>query len=99
MARNTFKREMTVDEIESSLLNALAILTNKGLAEALGNDESTISRWKERGYFREVARVLYALNKKVVDQDEVTAKVPHLEMMFDYVEIGLEATRSEVLGK
>ncbi|EAZ8340173.1 transcriptional regulator, partial [Salmonella enterica subsp. enterica serovar Gaminara] len=49
MARNSELPKLKPVEMESLILNRLASVGQKPVADAIGIDESTISRWKGKG--------------------------------------------------
>lgn len=55
--------------IESNLLRALDRVGNQAVADAIGKDESLISKWKAEGRFTQTAQVIAALGLKVVSAD------------------------------
>ena len=52
--------------IEANLLRAVAKVGNQAIADAIGRDESLVSRWKSEGKFAQTAQVIAVLGLKVV---------------------------------
>lgn len=67
-------------KIESLLLQALANVGQKQVAEACGISESTVSRWKD-GDLARTAASLVAMGLKVVPEDAETIRAEDLQAL------------------
>lgn len=98
MARNKTAKEMTALEIESEILKALNVANSEDVAEVVGVDVSTISKWKTGQRITKISKLLFALGYKIVPQDHVYVDVEHLETVFDLAGKGLLAEKERILG-
>lgn len=77
---------------ETLIANRLARAGQRNVAISAGVNESTVSRWKDNGYFRQVSRVIDALGLKVVPGDAVTVEPDYLSSLQVLADIGLKVT-------
>lgn len=80
-------------EIETLLLNRLAVVGQKALAEYRQVSESAVSRWKSDGYFRDIANVLAFLGVQAASTDAVMVSRDYLLSVETLADIGLQAQR------
>ncbi|WP_127958039.1 CII family transcriptional regulator [Serratia microhaemolytica] len=81
-------------EIESVLLNRLALLGQKAYAEFLGISESTASRRKAEGHFAALAKELACLGIQAAPPEAVLVSRDYLKSVETLADIGLRAERS-----
>lgn len=81
-------------EIEGLLLNRLASVGQKALAEHRKVSESAVSRWKSDGYFRDIAEVLAFLGIQAAPPEAVLVSRDYLASVETLADIGLKAERS-----
>lgn len=80
-------------EIETILLNRLAIVGQRSLAEYKKISEATVSRWKSDGYFKDIADFLAFFNLQIAPPDAVIVSKDYLSSVEVLVDIGLKAER------
>lgn len=88
-------------EMESLILNRLALVGQRPVAEASGLDESTISRWKGKGcHIEQFCRFLNALGIQLAPPEAVLVRRDYLFAMETLAEMGMKAerVRPEPLG-
>ncbi|EMB4325616.1 transcriptional regulator [Pluralibacter gergoviae] len=80
--------------MESLILNQLASVGQKPVADAVGIDESTISRWKGKGgHIEQFCRFLSAIGIQLAPPDAVLVRRDYLFAMETLAEIGMKAER------
>ena len=102
MARNKTAKEMTALEIESVILRQIDLIGLEEIADFVGVDNTTISKWKDKDkskFIINCSRLLYAAGLKVVLQDDVFVDMEHLETVFDLAGKGLLAEKERILGQ
>lgn len=100
MARNKTAKEMTALEIESVILRQIDLIGLEEIADFVGVDNTTISKWKDKSKFIiNCSRLLYATGLKVVLQDDVFVDMEHIETVFDLAGKGLLAEKARILGQ
>lgn len=88
-------------EMERLILNRLALVGQRPVAEASGMDESTISRWKGKGgHIEQFCRFLNVLGIQLAPPEAVLVRRDYLFSMETLAEIGMKAerVRPEPLG-
>ena len=99
MARNKTAKEMTALEMESLLLRQIDLADHEDIADIVGVDVSTISKWKTDRRIEKTAKLLFALGFKLVPQSDVFMDVEHIETVFDLAGKGLLAEKARILGQ
>ena len=99
MARNKTAKEMTALEMESLLLRQIDLADHEDIADIVGVDVSTISKWKTDRRIEKTAKLLFALGFKLVPQSDVFMGVEHIETVFDLAGKGLLAEKERILGQ
>ena len=99
MARNKTAKEMTALEMESLLLRQIDLADHEDIADIVGVDVSTISKWKTDRRIEKTAKLLFALGFKLVPQSDVFMDVEHIETGFDLAGKGLLAEKERILGQ
>ncbi len=79
-------------EIESLVLQRLVSVGQKNIADAIGVNESTVSRWKE-GDIERWSKVLAILGLQVVPVDAVVVNPNYLRSLETLAELGLRAEK------
>lgn len=100
-SRNFSPSKLKPVDMESLILNRLASLGQKPVAEATGIDESTLSRWKGKGgTVEQFCRFLSALGLQLAPPEAVLVRRDYLFAMEILAEIGMKAERKrpEPLG-
>ncbi|KAA5961040.1 MULTISPECIES: CII family transcriptional regulator [Pantoea] len=80
-------------EMEGILLNRLASVGQKAVAEHRGVSESAVSRWKNDGYFRDIAELLAFLGIQLAPPEAMIVSRTYLESVETLADIGLKAER------
>lgn len=80
-------------EIESTLLNRLALIGQRYYAEQIGISESTVSKRKADNHFTEMAKEISVLGLQVVPPEAVVVSRDYLKSVETLADIGLRAER------
>lgn len=91
-ARNSELPKLNPVEMEGLILNRLASVGQKPVADAIGVDEATISRWKA-GQITNFCRFLAELGIQLAPPDAVLVRRDYLFSMETLAEIGMKAER------
>lgn len=82
----------TAREFESLILQRLVSVGQKTVADAVGVNESTVSRWKE-GEIERWCKVLALLGLKVVPESAMVVNAEYLRSLETLAELGLKAEK------
>lgn len=73
MSKSLHIDRATARQNEAALLSAIAEVGQVNVADSLGIESSTISKWKAEGRLNQFAELLTVLNFKVVDANSTVA--------------------------
>lgn len=95
IARNSEPPKLKPVEMESLILNQLASVGQKPVADAIGIDESTISRWKGKGgHVEQFCRFLAELGIQLAPPEAVLVSRNYLTAVEILADAGLKAERA-----
>ncbi|EFW6179060.1 transcriptional regulator [Salmonella enterica] len=95
IARNSEPPKLKPVEMESLILNQLASVGQKPVADAIGIDESTISRWKGKGgHVEQFCRFLAELGIQLAPPGAVLVSRNYLTAVEILADAGLKAERA-----
>ncbi|WP_179038337.1 CII family transcriptional regulator [Limnobaculum xujianqingii] len=92
MARNSEMPKLNPVAMESLILNRLASVGQKPVADAMGVDEAMVSRWKT-GQISNFCKFLAELGIQLAPPDAVLVRRDYLFSMETLAEIGMKAER------
>ncbi|ENL4978275.1 transcriptional regulator [Salmonella enterica subsp. enterica serovar Texas] len=96
IARNSEPPKLKPVEMESLILNQLASVGQKPVADAIGIDESTISRWKGKGgHVEQFCRFLAELGIQLAPPGAVLVRRDYLFSVETLADIGMKAVRMQ----
>ncbi|HEC9484729.1 TPA: transcriptional regulator [Salmonella enterica subsp. enterica serovar Orientalis] len=96
IARNSEPPKLKPVEMESLILNQLASVGQKPVADATGIDESTISRWKGKGsHIEQFCRFLAGLGIQLAPPGAVLVRRDYLFSVETLADIGMKAVRMQ----
>ncbi|EIU1774584.1 transcriptional regulator [Salmonella enterica] len=96
IARNSEPPKLKPVEMESLILNRLASVGQKPVADAIGIDESTISRWKGKGgHVEQFCRFLAELGIQLAPPGAVLVRRDYLFSVETLADIGMKAVRMQ----
>ncbi|HBC0149390.1 TPA: transcriptional regulator [Salmonella enterica subsp. houtenae] len=96
IARNSEPPKLKPVEMESLILNQLASVGQKPVADAIGIDESTISRWKGKGsHIEQFCRFLAELGIQLAPPGAVLVRRDYLFSVETLADIGMKAVRMQ----
>ncbi|HAA0767375.1 TPA_asm: transcriptional regulator [Salmonella enterica] len=96
IARNFELPKLKPVEMESLILNRLASVGQKPVADAIGIDESTISRWKGKGgHVEQFCRFLAELGIQLAPPGAVLVRRDYLFSVETLADIGMKAVRMQ----
>ncbi|ELJ4345796.1 transcriptional regulator [Salmonella enterica] len=96
IARNSELPKLKPVEMESLILNQLASVGQKPVADAIGIDESTISRWKGKGgHVEQFCRFLAELGIQLAPPGAVLVRRDYLFSVETLADIGMKAVRMQ----
>ncbi|GAB2931360.1 CII family transcriptional regulator [Hafnia psychrotolerans] len=90
--RNSEMPKLKPREMELLVLRQLQLHGQKPIADQLGIDESTISRWKQ-GHIEQFCKFLAALGIQLAPPEAVLVRRDYLFSMETLAEIGMKAER------
>ena len=94
IARKSELPKLKPVEMESLILNRLASVGQKPVADAISVDESTLSRWKGKGgHIEQFCRLLTELGIQLAPPGAVLVRRDYLFSMETLAEIGMKAER------
>ncbi|EIC8919810.1 transcriptional regulator [Salmonella enterica] len=96
IARNSELPKLKPVEMERLILNQLASVGQKPVADAIGIDESTISRWKGKGgHVEQFCRFLAELGIQLAPPGAVLVRRDYLFSVETLADIGMKAVRMQ----
>lgn len=96
ISRNSEPPKLKPVEMESLILNQLASVGQKPVADAIGIDESTISRWKGKGgHVEQFCRFLAELGIQLAPPGAVLVRRDYLFSVETLADIGMKAVRMQ----
>ncbi|EIK1667498.1 transcriptional regulator [Salmonella enterica] len=96
IARNSEPPKLKPVEMERLILNQLASVGQKPVADAIGIDESTISRWKGKGgHVEQFCRFLAELGIQLAPPGAVLVRRDYLFSVETLADIGMKAVRMQ----
>lgn len=96
MERNSELPRLRPVEMEGLILRCLSSIGQKIVADAIGVDESTLSRWKGKGgHIEQFCRLVSALGIQLAPPGAVLVRRDYLFSMETLAEIGMRAERMQ----
>jgi len=92
MASLNAQQVATAREFESLVLQRLVSVGQRTVADAIGVNESTVSRWKE-GEIERWCKVLVLLGLQVVPASAMVVNAEYLRSLETLAELGLKAEK------
>lgn len=91
-SRNSELPKLKPVEMESLILRRLQLHGQKPIADEIGMDESTLSRWKT-GHIEQFCKLLAALGLQLAPPEAVLVRRDYLLSIETLAEIGMKAER------
>lgn len=92
ITRNSELPKLKPREMEQLVLRQLQVHGQKPIADEIGMDESTVSRWKT-GHIEQFCKLLAALGLQLAPPEAVLVRRDYLFAMETLAEIGMKAER------